>query len=78
MSMRALTPSIRRNAVDAFELTMAERLALAFEIGGRRVQDLVVTFGISRCEAKRLMQVRDQLGRSCSPCALATLAAIAG
>jgi hypothetical protein len=78
MSMRVFSPSVRRHAVDAFELTMAERLALAFEIGGRRVQDLVVTFGISRSEAKRLIRVRDQLGRSCSPCTLAMFAATAG
>ncbi len=78
MSMSALSPSIRRHALDAFELTMAERLALAFGIGGWRVQDLVVTFGISRSEARRLMKVRDQLGRSSSPCRLAMITATAG
>jgi hypothetical protein len=74
MSMHALSPSIRPRSLDAFELTIAERVAFAFAVGGRRVQDLVVTFGISRNEAKRLMKVRDQLGRSCSPCMLAMFA----
>ncbi len=75
MSMRALSPSIRRRAIDASELTMAERVALGFEIGGRCVQDLVVIFGISRNEAKRLIRLRDQLGRSWSPCMTAAIAA---
>lgn len=78
MNMRALSQSIRRRAVDASELTMAERVALGFEIGGRCVQDLVVIFGISRYEAKRLIRLRDQLGRSWSPCAIATIAASIG
>ncbi len=75
MSMRALSPSIRRRAVDAFDLTMAERVALGFEIGGRCVQDLVVIFGISRNEARRLIRLRDQIGRAWSPCMTAAIAA---
>ncbi len=71
MSMRFLSPSTRQHAIEPFEMTMTDRLALAFDIGGRRIQDLVVTFGISRSEAMRLIKLRDQLGRSLSPCMLA-------
>jgi hypothetical protein len=60
--------------MDASDLTMADRFALAHEIGGRRAQDLVVIFGISRSEARMLLKLRDQLGRSCSPCMLAVAA----
>ncbi len=78
MSMSALSPLLRRHALDAMELTMAERLTLAWDIGGSRVQDLVVALGITRSEAKRLLKLRDQLGRSLSPCMLAMIAATAG
>ncbi len=71
MNMHSLSTSIRRRAIDASELTMADRFAIACEIGGRRAQDLVVIFGITRTEAKKLLKLRDQLGRSCSPCRLA-------
>jgi hypothetical protein len=76
--MRVIASSMRRQSTDPTELTMSERVTLALELGGRRVQDLVVTFGVSRTDAKRLLKLRDQLGRSCSPCMLAALAGIPG
>ncbi len=77
MSMRILSPSTRRQAIEPFDMTMTDRLALAIDIGGRRIQDLVVTFGISRTEAARLIKLRDQLGRTYSPCSLAAFGATA-
>lgn len=76
--MRVFVSMLRRQSVQPPEMTVADRVALALALGGRRVQDLVVTFGISRSEAKRLLKLRDQLGRSSSPCALAILSAIYG
>ncbi len=77
MSMRVLSTSRRRHPIEPFDMTVTDRLALAFDIGGRRIQDLVVTFGISRSEAMRLIKLRDQLGRSLSPCMLAAAVAAA-
>jgi hypothetical protein len=76
--MRVLISMLRRQPVQPPEMTVADRMALALELGGRHVQDLVVTFGISRSEAKRLLKLRDQFGRSSSPCSLAMLSAIHG
>lgn len=76
MNMHALSSSIRRCAIDASELTMADRFAIAREIGGRRAQDLVVMFGITRTEAKRLLKLREQLGRAYSPCVFGASAAV--
>ena len=72
MDMRALASKLRRQSIEPSELSVPDRVTLAMEIGGRRVQDLVVTLGISRTEALHLLHVRDQLGRSCSPCTLST------
>ncbi len=73
MNMRTLAARIARQTID--EMTVADRVTLAMELGGRRAQDLVVTLGITRTEAKQLLRLRDQLGRSCSPCMMAMSAA---